>query len=166
MVDPSGWLSYRAGFVQKEAVMNILNFNMKFQLSVILDFLCLLAWNHFSLNFILTFYRYKPRAHDPDWATSICTRVTSFRHGPIYFLNDFGANLYSHKPVSKPYRPENFIIDLLMTFSILFLFSYFECAHRRSGPSTFAGKLKCISTQTGSWKRHPPPPPSPPPLQA
>ena len=65
MADPSGWLSYRAGFVQRESVMNILNFNMKFQLSVILDFLCLLAWNHFSLNFILTFYRYKPRAHEP-----------------------------------------------------------------------------------------------------
>ena len=65
MVDPSGWLSYRAGFVQTESVMNILNFNMKFQLSVILDFLGLLAWNYFSLNFILTFHRYKPRAHDP-----------------------------------------------------------------------------------------------------
>ena len=43
MVEPSSWPSYRAGFVERESVMNMLYFKMKFQLSLMLDFLCLLA---------------------------------------------------------------------------------------------------------------------------
>ena len=71
-------------------------------------------------------------AHNSEWAT--CTRVTAFLQTCLFserFWREFGISVNSHKPVSKTYKPNNGIFDILMTF--IFPFDnilYFECALR------------------------------------
>ena len=79
-----------------------------------------------------------------------CVRVTVFSRTSLFlvwFWCEFWKSFKFHKPVSKTYRAKN---DIFLPFNnlLVFLFDilFFECGHKHSGDSIFAGKsaLKCV----------------------